>query len=147
MTTTTALVTPAVLQRRLVGFVRAFGLHQPERTPCGQPLPVSEAHALLELDADQPLTQQELGTRLRLQKSTVSRLVDSLERRGWLHRSAHPSDGRAILLRLTTEGSATAEAIARARETKFSQLLGAIPADERETVLHALTVLTEALDG
>ena len=35
-----------VLQARISAFVRAFGLHQPDQTPCGQPIPVSEAHAM-----------------------------------------------------------------------------------------------------
>src|SRR5918994_1949708 len=38
------------LQGRLVAFVRAFGLHRGDETPCGAPIPVSEAHALTVLD-------------------------------------------------------------------------------------------------
>lgn len=57
----------AVLQARIAAFVRAFGLHQPDRTPCGQPVPVSEARAVAELSARGRLTQHELTCRLRLQ--------------------------------------------------------------------------------
>jgi DNA-binding MarR family transcriptional regulator len=94
-----------VLQDRLVSFIRAFGLHQPEHTPCGQPIPVSEAHALAELTRDAPLGQAELGRRLRLEKSTVSRLVGQLIGRGWLERRPDPGDGRATLLVLTPAAS------------------------------------------
>ena len=75
-------------QDALMRFVRNFGLHQPDRTPCGQPLPVSEAHALAEIARDGPLRQVELARRLKLQKSSVSRLVTNLAARGWLHRHA-----------------------------------------------------------
>jgi DNA-binding MarR family transcriptional regulator len=134
-----------VLQDRLVSFIRAFGLHQPERTPCGQPIPVSEAHALAELTRNAPLGQAELGRRLRLEKSTVSRLVGQLIGRGWLERRPDPGDGRATLLVLTPAGQQAADALASARAAKFARLLEAIPAAEREAVLHALDTLMEAL--
>jgi DNA-binding MarR family transcriptional regulator len=133
------------LQDRLVSFIRAFGLHQPERTPCGQPIPVSEAHALAELTRDAPLGQAQLGRRLRLEKSTVSRLVGQLIGRGWLERRPDPGDGRATLLVLTPAGQQAADELASARAAKFARLLEAIPADEREAVLHALDTLMEAL--
>jgi DNA-binding MarR family transcriptional regulator len=137
------------LQDRLTAFIRAFGLHQPEQTPCGQPIPVSEAHALIDLARapDQRLGQHQLTQRLRLQKSTVSRLVGQLERRGWLRREPHPDDGRATLLVLTPAGHDAAEQLARARRAKFAALLAAIPAQQRDSVLHALDTLVEALYG
>jgi DNA-binding MarR family transcriptional regulator len=137
------------LQARLVAFIRAFGLHQPDTTPCGKPIPVSEAHALMELardhDQDQPLGQHELARRLRLQKSTVSRLVTQLTQRGWVERERDPDDGRATLLRLTAAGQTAAGELAAARTATFNRLLDAIPTPERDNVLRALHVLTEAL--
>jgi len=135
----------AALQQRLSGFVRAFGLHQPEATPCGQPIPVSEAHALTELAGAASLGQLELGRRLRLEKSTVSRLVGQLARRGWVQRNPAPHDARAVLLTLTPTGREAADKLATARQQKFDKLLAAIPATERGDVLRALDVLTEAL--
>ncbi len=133
------------LQERMVAFVRAFGLHQPEQTPCGQPVSVSEAHAMAELASDQPLTQQELGLRLRLEKSTISRLVGLLEGRGWLDRQPNPDDGRSVKVRLTAAGVRAAAQIATARHEKFARLLEAIPESQRPAVLAALETLTEAL--
>ncbi|MDO0934446.1 MarR family transcriptional regulator [Streptomyces sp. DG2A-72] len=106
---------PALLQDVLRGFVRAFGLHQPERTPCGQAIPVSEAHALGELAQEGELRQVELGRRLRLEKSTVSRLVGQLAARGWVERAAAPGDGRGVVLRLTPSGQKAAHNLADAR--------------------------------
>jgi DNA-binding MarR family transcriptional regulator len=134
------------LQARLVTFIRAFGLHQPDTTPCGQPVPVSEAHALMELTRSQPLGQHDLARRLRLEKSTVSRLVAQLAQRGWVERERDAADGRATLLRLTPTGQAAAGQLAAARTATFARVLDAIPPQERDNVLHALHVLTEALD-
>jgi DNA-binding MarR family transcriptional regulator len=132
------------LERRLVAFVRAFGLHQPERTPCGEPISVSQAHALTELAA-QPLTQAELARRLRLDRSVVSRLADALEERGWLRRERHPQDQRAVQLVLTDEGRAAADRLAGARRARLTTLLDGVPVEERDTVLRALEVLTDSL--
>jgi DNA-binding MarR family transcriptional regulator len=133
------------LQERMTAFIRAFGLHQPEQTPCGQPVSLSEAHALAELNRDQPLTQQALGSRLRLEKSTVSRLVGLLEGRGWIERTANPNDGRSVQLNLSKTGIRMANQIAKAREQTFSRLLESIPKAQRPNVLAALKTLTEAL--
>ena len=128
-------------------FIRAFGLHQPERTPCGEPITVSQAHALTELTT-QPLTQAELARRLRLDRSVVSRLADALTERGWLCRERHAQDQRAVQLVLTDTGRQTADRLAGARRARMAIVLDAIPVDEREGVLHALDVLTRSLtDG
>jgi DNA-binding MarR family transcriptional regulator len=134
----------AMLQAQISAFVRAFGLHQPTRTPCGQPVPVSEAHALGELGRDGPLTQVELGSRLRLEKSTVSRLVGQLIARGWVERSRRDGDARLVWLALTDSGRRAADQLAAARATRFEQLLAAIPVDRRQYVVDALALLVEA---
>ena len=136
---------PAALQEALGSFVRAFGLHQPETTPCGRPISVSEAHALGELAQEGELRQVELTRRLRLQKSTVSRMVTQMSARGWVERAPAPDDGRGVVLRLTPSGRRAAQSLADARRERFSHLLESIPAHERAGVLHALDVMVEAL--
>jgi DNA-binding MarR family transcriptional regulator len=135
----------AALQTQIAAFIRAFGLHQPERTPCGRPIPVSEAHGLMELDRDGPLPQHELGTRLRLEKSTVSRLVGQLEARGWVVRDRREQDGRVVWLELTEVGRTAAAELGAARAARFTCLLEAIPPDKRGTVMDGLNTLVEAL--
>ena len=132
------------LEHRLVAFVRAFGLHQPERTPCGEPISVSQAHAVTELAAE-PLTQAELARRLRLDRSVVSRLADVLEDRGWLCRERHPQDQRSVQLVLTDRGLAAAHRVAGARRARVAALLDGVPDHERDNVLRALEVLTDSL--
>ncbi|WP_182902198.1 MarR family winged helix-turn-helix transcriptional regulator [Microbispora sp. H10830] len=134
------------LQEAVARFVRAFGLHQPAQTPCGQPIPVSEAHALGELARDGALRQNELAHRLRLEKSTTSRLVTQLIKRGWAERTPTPDDGRGVLVRLTPTGADAAARLARARAERFSAVIDRIPAHERAAVLRALGILTEAID-
>jgi DNA-binding MarR family transcriptional regulator len=135
-----------LLQEHVVAFVRAFGLHRPSETPCGKPVPVSEAHALAELASEDGLTQNQLAARLRLEKSTVSRLAGQLAARGWIEREPHPTDGRAVRLHLTERGARAAGEIEEARRRRFAELLERIPEDARADVLQAFAVLTEAVD-
>ncbi|TKK90374.1 winged helix-turn-helix transcriptional regulator [Herbidospora galbida] len=134
------------LQEAVVRFVRAFGLHQPDQTPCGQPIPVSEAHALGELARAGALRQSDLTHRLRLEKSSTSRLVTQLINRGWAERTPAPDDGRGVLVRLTPQGLTAAERLAEARAQRFAGVMNRVPESERADVLRALTILTEAMD-
>jgi DNA-binding MarR family transcriptional regulator len=135
---------PLELQRRIVAFVRAFGLHRPDETPCGAPVPVSEAHALAALAEHGPLPQRELGDQLGLTKSTISRLVDQLERRGWAQRHAGDDDARQRLVDLTPEGRKVADDIAARRAERMARVLEHIPENDRPAVLAALDALVEA---
>lgn len=133
------------LEEQMIAFIRAFGLHRPGETPCGKPVSVSEAHALMELARAAPLSQAELAARLRLEKSTVSRLVGQLAGNGWVARERDPGDGRAVRLRLSERGRKAASELAVARRERFARLLEQIPEDEREPVQRALAVLVEAM--
>ncbi len=135
------------LEERLRAFVRAFGLHEPDRTPCGQPLSVSEAQALSDIACHEPLSAGELAKRLQLEKSTVSRIIAQLQRRRWIERMVSPEDRRVALLTLTAAGRAAESALAEARHRRFSSLLERIPAHERLSVLRSLDLLVDALQG
>jgi DNA-binding MarR family transcriptional regulator len=134
------------LQVAVGRFVRAFGLHHPAETPCGRPIPVSEAHALSEMARDGALRQHDLAHRLRLEKSTTSRLVTQLINRGWVERIPAPNDGRGVVVRLTPAGMNAAAQLAEARAARFSAVLDRVPPAERAGVLRALAILTEAID-
>jgi DNA-binding MarR family transcriptional regulator len=133
------------LQDQMIALIRAFGLHRPDQTPCGQLVPVVEAHALMELQRDTPLSQQELGARLHLEKSTVSRLVAQLEGRGWMTRTRSVTDGRVLELTLSDAGRDVAAQLSAARAAKFARVLAAVPEAQRAAVVAALDILVEAM--
>src|SRR5690349_13544413 len=74
------------LHELVMDLIRATGLLLPDQSVPGHPLSMSQAFALHELDTDPPLSQRDLAERLRLEKSTVSRLAAELERKGLLVR-------------------------------------------------------------
>jgi DNA-binding MarR family transcriptional regulator len=105
---------------------------------------VSEAHALAVLSDRGGLPQSELGRHLRLEKSTVSRLVDQLAGRGWVRRVTGDGDGRRRRVELTGEGRTAAQDIARRRAARMARLLDRIPEAERPAVLAVLETLVDA---
>jgi DNA-binding MarR family transcriptional regulator len=131
-------------QEQLVALVRACGLHRPDTTPCGRPASISEAHAVMEIRRGEPLSQSELARRLRLDKSTVSRLVGLLENRGWINRDRADHDGRVAQLTLTSTGRDAERDLAVARSARFATVVAHIPSKERATVLRSIETLVEA---
>jgi DNA-binding MarR family transcriptional regulator len=134
----------AQLERHLIGFVRAFGLLQGDTTPCGEPIPVSEAHAITELAASGPISQRELGERLQLTKGTVSRIARLLAERGWIRPVRSARDARVVELRLTSAGRAAARRLAARRRQKLAAVLDVLPGADRQQVIDALALLTKA---
>jgi DNA-binding MarR family transcriptional regulator len=133
------------LQRRVMAFVRAFGLLDGEQTPCGQAMSASMAHALTELASDEGLSQGELGERLGIEKSTVSRLVTDLERRDWINRRRDAADRRMLRLHLTEQGQRVSAQIAASRAALFADFAEHLTARERPMVERALEALARAV--
>ena len=58
-----------------------------------------------------PTTQSTLARALRVSPRNVTGLVNGLEALGLVERTPHPTDGRAVLVRLTEDGSRAAAAL------------------------------------
>lgn len=132
-------------QETMVALIRTLGLHQPDRTPCGQPVSVAEAHALLELGREPGLSQNGLAARLLLEKSSVSRIVTALEKRGWVARKRNPQDTRIVQVHLTDDGRDAAATLAVSRQAKFERIFTAIPMQDRDAVLTSLDTLLQVI--
>nr|WP_320114700.1 MarR family transcriptional regulator [uncultured Desulfuromonas sp.] len=89
--------------------------------------------AIIVLLNGEAVTQRELGEQLHLEKSSVSRLTDGLEKRGWIVRTRDPQDSRQKLVTPTPKVMETAEQCATiAREVLEKAHRGM---SEEETVL------------
>jgi len=87
----------------VVAALHRFGLQRDRfRTALARRVGIALADldALEYLERDGPLSQRELGERLRLSSGAVTFLVDRLERAGLLRREPHPTDRRATLVAL-----------------------------------------------
>jgi DNA-binding MarR family transcriptional regulator len=93
------------LHRALSDLVRMVQLRDRERICCHD-ISVTQCYALeaLAASATEGITLNELAARMYLDKSTASRVVDSLVAKGYATRVPHPDDGRAVALRATAAG-------------------------------------------
>ncbi|PXX70766.1 DNA-binding MarR family transcriptional regulator [Nocardia tenerifensis] len=67
-------------------------------------LPLAWYDVLLELDGVPPLRMTDLGERVVLSRTRVSRLVTELEHAGLVTREANPDDGRSAFVTITDAG-------------------------------------------
>ena len=109
-------------------------------------IPLTWYDVLLELNgADGRLRMQELGDRVVLSRTRVSRLVDELERRGLVAREPDDTDGRVTYAAITAAGKkvlrSTAPLYRRGIEEHFTRHL---TADEQQTIAAALSRVVDA---
>ncbi len=129
----------------LMDLVRTAGLLHVDQAVPGQPISLSQAFALHELDVATPLSQRDLGDRLRLEKSTVSRMVAELERKGLVVRERDPGDRRFTRLRLTDEGRSQHRGMAAGFHARFERWISAMSRTERDGLLVGLPALVRAI--
>jgi DNA-binding MarR family transcriptional regulator len=117
------------------------------RRPCGTPLPVPHAWALLELRQHGAMTVSTLAERLNIDRTNVSRLCARMESLGEIARVVHPDDGRAWLVELSAKGSRLARSVDMASSDHFGQVLERLPeaSPDAFAVIAALDALTAAM--
>ncbi len=77
-------------------------------------------------------SQQEVSAELRIPASRLVALVDDLEERGLVSRSAHPSDRRAHVLRLTPAGKRTFQQLLRVARAHEERMFAGLSESEQE---------------
>lgn len=87
----------------LSDLIRIYQFRDRDRICCHD-VSVSQCYGLEALVRQGGMTLNDLAAHLYLDKSTASRVVDSLERKGYVERTPHPADRRAVLLEPTPAG-------------------------------------------
>lgn len=129
----------------LLDVFRGMGAHRPEHVLPGWSLSLSEIYALGTLEERALISQQDLGVELSLEKSSVSRLVQQLEARGWVQRERDPRDSRLRLLSLTEQGAEIARQIYTHMTQRHAELFASLTPKEQAALLEGLTALRRAL--
>lgn len=78
-----------------------------------------------------PATQQSLAQQLDVTARNISGLIDALEGAGYVERTAHPTDRRATLVKLTPTGAELMVQTARSHKELNDTLLAAVDAADR----------------
>jgi DNA-binding MarR family transcriptional regulator len=125
--------------------VRVTGLLHSDQAIPGQPVSMSQAFALHELDTDTPLSQRELAERLYLEKSTISRMAADMERKGLLRRERDPANRRLYRLRLTDRGRDVHAGIGAAFHDHYLRWAAAMSDAEHRALVTGLPALIRAM--
>ncbi|MDR7335810.1 MarR family winged helix-turn-helix transcriptional regulator [Roseateles asaccharophilus] len=105
----------------------------------------TQCHLLTELGRSGPLPLSELGTRVSLEKSWVSRAVEAMAARGLVTKEPNPLDARSWLVTLTADGERTVQELNRTLDDHAESLLATLGPRERAAVETSLLTLLKAL--
>jgi DNA-binding MarR family transcriptional regulator len=131
------------LQDALAEFIRVYQFRDRDRICCYDISP-TQCYALDALLRRKLATLNDLAAELCLEKSTASRVVATLERKGYVARTTHPRDGRAVLLTATAAGRRLVERIRGDLIEEKKRLLAEFPEEVRESAAELIQRLTAA---
>lgn len=134
----------ARLQAGIRALVRRFSVSERADVACCG-VTVAQAAALAALEAEGPTRLGDLGRRLGIAPSTLTRNLGRLEASGLVEREADPEDARSARVGLTAQGRRAARAVAAQEEDFARQVLARIPASRRAIVVESLGDLLGAV--
>jgi DNA-binding MarR family transcriptional regulator len=144
---------PASLQRRL-GAVLAWAAQSAQEVAnqALEPLGLTVKHfgvmTFLRHEAEREgergsLSQQAIGERLRIDRTTMVSLIDDLERTGYVKRERNPADRRAYVITLTPAGRKAQTRAEKAVDADALQFFGQLSDAERQELHRLLGRLVE----
>jgi DNA-binding MarR family transcriptional regulator len=113
-------------------------------TICCYDVSVTQCYAIEALLRRGPSGLSDLAGELYLDKSTTSRVVATLERKGYVARASHPQDGRAVVLSVTAAGRRLHEKIRKDLVEEERKLLADFPPEVRKAAPELLRRLARA---
>jgi MarR family transcriptional regulator, 2-MHQ and catechol-resistance regulon repressor len=136
----------AALHQAVADLVRVYQFRDRDRICCHD-VSVTQCYALETLVAHGPTRLNALAERLFLDKSTTSRVVNTLVRKGYVEQRADPSDGRATMLRATRPGERLYTRITEDLVEQQKQVLQDLDAGVRAGAVEVVRRLAQAADA
>jgi len=118
-----------------------------ESRMCQESITLAQCHALVEIGRMQATSLKDLAQRLTLDPSTMSKTVENLVNTGLITRDTLPDNRRMVVIRLTAEGLQVFNNIENDMDLKFEKICGRIVKEDLQTVLRALEIYNNALEG
>ena len=142
------MIEPTADARRLLRHVRALvrRFAVSERADvfcCG--MTIAQAATLETLRLEGPLRMGDLGRRLGITPSTLTRNLQRLLETGYVKREADGNDGRAAVVALTASGRRQADKLERQEEAFAAEILERIDPEHRDAVVERMGELLVAV--
>jgi DNA-binding MarR family transcriptional regulator len=136
----------AALQSAVADLVRVYQFRDRDRICCHD-ISVTQCYALETLVDHGPLRLGALADRLFLDKSTTSRVIASLVKKGYVEQQVEDADRRASALQATSSGRRLCTRITADLVKQQKQLLQDLEPDVREAVVRVIRGLARAADS
>ena len=130
-------------RRILRNFERELNIQNQSSCCCGVTL--TQCHTLMELEATESITMNELAKKVHLDKSTVSRTVDNLVQAKLVDREIPASNRRTTKIRLNKSGRSVCKTINEGNDDYYLQALRAIAPAKHTDFLKAFERLTKEM--
>lgn len=133
-----------VFRAKLRMLEREIGRCLEDQTACCS-VTVAQCHVLLELDGLGSVNLKALSARLELDKSTLSRAVDSLVGLGLVDRKQDPDNRRQQIIALTKSGEGRVADIHQRCDAYYQAMLVRLPAVDLSAIVRGIGLLAEAM--
>src|SRR5712692_3255505 len=94
---------------------------------------------VMNLLGEGPVSQQELGEQLGIDRTTVVELIDDLEKKGVVERRRNPADRRSYALHLTARGRTVQKRATKAFDAAVDEFFAPLTSAERKALADMLT--------
>jgi DNA-binding MarR family transcriptional regulator len=136
----------AALHAAIAELVRVYQFRDRDQICCHD-VSVTQCYALETLIEAGPMRPSVLAERLFLDKSTTSRVVGALVRKGYVEQRPDPTDRRAMTLRATASGERLCHTITGELIAQQKHLLQDLDSQVRAGVIQVLQRLAAAADA
>jgi DNA-binding MarR family transcriptional regulator len=110
------------------------------------PISLSQLSALSTLAKEGAMTPGALAERERVRPPSMTRVIASLAELGFVARTAHPADGRQVLVSVSQAGADLIEAERAASQEWLRRRLERLDPDQRRTLLLAADLMTAMVE-
>jgi MarR family transcriptional regulator, organic hydroperoxide resistance regulator len=107
---------------------------------------MSQCYTLFHIKEKGSLSMSRLSEKMNLDTSTMTRIVSTLVRDGYLVRETSQEDRRVTLVKLTDKGAAAVRELATAVQEYYSLIIQEIPQGEMDNVMRSVTMLLRAFE-
>lgn len=133
-------------RRVLRRFEREINIHLRDNGCCSG-VTMSQCHVLLAVYELEDTTTVELSRELAIDKSNISRIIDSLIKLKYVERVASMNDRRYSKIIISKEGKSKANSINKSASAHYKKVFENIPGWKHKEIVENLTLLTLAFNS
>ena len=121
-----------------------FGARGLKGECCGD-LSQPEFRALCLASEHQQCSMQDIAKDLGFTKGGATRVVNRLEKKGYIERQRSPEDGRVCCVKVTTPGSVLIQSVNQDREDRIVKIMASLDPGMQEVIKTALQSFVQAM--